>query len=177
MRETNMDDYMGCRGYEKCRDWYGLIVVPEPEPEVEPEPELIEVPEKIKKPRKPRTPKVKPDNTIKLADRTCTICGKEFTFPNKLRRHQTSMSCYTIIPKVEPLEEEESVIEEIKEQPVFACTSCTSCTSCTYTTNLKFNFNRHAKTCKAKPKKQSITKVMEDLRQQIINLTNIVTNK
>jgi hypothetical protein len=28
MRETNMDDYMDCRGYEKCSDWYGLVVVP-----------------------------------------------------------------------------------------------------------------------------------------------------
>ena len=106
-----------------------------------------------------------------MADRTCMTCGKEFTFPNKLRRHQTSMSCYTIIPKVEPVVEEAPAIEEIKEQPVFACTSCN------YTTNLKFNFNRHVKTCKAKPKKQSITKVMEDLRQQIVNLTNIVTNQ
>lgn len=193
MRETNMDDYMDCRGYVKCRDWYGLVVVPEPakikkprkprtpkikEPEPEDEPELIEVPEKIRKPRTPKDKeKVKPDNSIKLADRTCTICGVVYKYPNQLKRHNNTISCYVSPPIIR-----EPVIEENPPKQY-------NCKLCEFTTIHRSSYSRHKKSCSKKthnlveevppelPITPSITKAMEDLKIQIANLEILYNNQ
>jgi hypothetical protein len=112
-----------------------------------------------------------------MSDRTCTICGQVYKYPNQLKRHNNTISCYVSSPIIQ-----EPVIEENPAKQY-------NCKLCEFTTIHRSSYSRHKKTCSKKnqnlvevvvpelPITPSITKVMEDLRQQIINLTNIVTNQ
>jgi hypothetical protein len=88
-----------------------------------------------------------------MADRTCLFCNKVFSYPNQLKRHQTSISCLNTTQ----MESLQSIIEY-------------NCDNCNFITRYKHSYVRHSSICKINTTKKpftSLTNIIENLQQQI----------
>jgi hypothetical protein len=98
-----------------------------------------------------------------MTDRTCNICGKKYKYPNLLKRHMATLSCYvsTINEIIEP--SHNIIKEEIK------------CSKCIFTTIHRASYSRHKKKCIGNTIKESdntLTSIIVELKDQIAYLVS-----
>lgn len=73
-----------------------------------------------------------------MSTQICSLCGYDFIYPSKLKRHQKSTQCNTSLVCQESSLQCQDIINKDKSW---------SCLSCGYITKFKQNYNRHVKTC------------------------------